>query len=228
MQRQLADRNGRAAPDERLSLRMGLNVADTIFEAGDVMPTRPKPERLAMAAIERDRNDATALAVCGHARSFLLHDYDAGAELAQPRTAGRPLLRAGAEPGELHQQLHGRWRRSRAAGRAQHSPVAARPARLLLFCNAGIAHYARGDYETAVRFARRAAAQKKVLCANLRMVSAGLVALGQIDEARATATMLMEIDPNFRLSRYRDLCPWQDGATRETFLDRLRQTGLPA
>ena len=194
----------------------------------DMQADAAEAERLALAATERDRSDATALAVCGHARSFLLHDYDAGAELLDRALQEGPSCALAWNLASCTSSYTGDG--DEAVRRAEHSlRLSPRdPLGFFYLCNAGIAQYARGDYEQAVRFARRAAAQKKVFRANLRMLTAGLIALGQVEEARATAAILMEVDPNFRLSRYRDLCPWQDGATRETFIDRLRQSGLPA
>src|SRR5437868_3455054 len=49
----------------------------------DLRADSAEAERLAMAAIELDRDDATALAVCGHTRSFLFHDYESGTALLE-------------------------------------------------------------------------------------------------------------------------------------------------
>jgi tetratricopeptide (TPR) repeat protein len=193
----------------------------------DLRADSAEAERLAMAAIELDRNDATALAVCGHARSFLLHDYDAGAELLEQALREGPSCALAWTLASCTSSYMGEA--EEAVRRADHSlRLSPRdPLAFFYLTNAGIAHYANGDFEQSIKFARRAAAQKKTFRANLRMLAAGQVALGQLDEARTTATTLMEVDPEFRLTRYRDLCPWQDGGTRETFIDRLRQAGLP-
>ncbi|MFO1159338.1 MAG: adenylate/guanylate cyclase domain-containing protein [Reyranellaceae bacterium] len=194
----------------------------------DMHADTAEAERLATMAIELDRNDATALAVCGHARSFLLHDYDAGAQLLERALREGPSCALAWTLASCTSSYRGEG--PEAVERAEHSlRLSPRdPLAFFYLCNTGIAHYANGDYAQAVLFARRAAGQKRTFRANLRMLAAGLVALGRIDEARATSATLMEVDPDFRLGRYRELCPWQDGATRETFIDRLRQSGLPA
>jgi adenylate cyclase len=194
----------------------------------DMRADSAEAERLAIAAIERDHNDATALAVCGHARSFLLHDYEAGADLLEHALREGPSCALAWTLASCTCSYMGDG--AEAVRRAEHSlRLSPRdPLAFFYICNTGIAHYANGDFDMAVQFARRAAGHKRTFRANLRMLTAGLVALGQVDEARATAATLMEVHPEFRLSRYRELCPWQDGGTRETFIDRLRQAGLPA
>jgi adenylate cyclase len=193
----------------------------------DMRADSAEAERLADRAIELDRNDATALAVCGHARSFLLHDYDAGADLLERALREGPSCALAWTLASCTSSYMGDG--PEAVRRAEHSlRLSPRdPLGFFYLTNTGIAHYANGDYEKAVHFARRAAAQKGTFRANLRMLAAGLVALGQTDEARATAAKLIEVNPEFRLCRYRELCPWQDGGMRETFIDRLRQAGLP-
>lgn len=194
----------------------------------DMRADSAEAERLSARAIDLDRNDAAALAVCGHARSFLLHDYEAGEDLLSRALHEGPSCALAWTLASCTSSYRGEG--EEAVRRAEHSlRLSPRdPLAFFYLCNAGIAHYANGDYETAVQFARRAAGQKKTFRANLRMLAAGLVALGHLDEARATAATLMEVDPEFRLTRYRDLCPWQDGGTRESFIERLRQARLPA
>jgi adenylate cyclase len=193
----------------------------------DLRADSAEAERLALAAIERDRHDATALAVCGHARSFLLHDYEAGNDLLDRALQEGPSCALAWTLASCTRSYMGDG--PEAVRRAEHSlRLSPRdPLAFFYLCNQGIAHYANRDYHETVRFARKAAAQKKTFRANLRLLTAGLMALGQVGEARAAATTLMEVDPQFRLSRYRELCPFQDGGMREEFLERLRQAGLP-
>ncbi|MPZ32031.1 MAG: hypothetical protein GEV13_13720 [Rhodospirillales bacterium] len=194
----------------------------------DIGADSAEAERLATMAVELDRNDATALAVCGHARSFLLHDYDAGAQLLDRALQEGPSCALAWNLASCTSSYRGEA--AQAVERAEHSlRLSPRdPLAFFYLCNAGIAHYANGDYGKSVAFARRAAGQKRTFRANLRMLAAGLIALGQIEEARATAATLMEVHPDFRLGRYRELCPWQDGGMRETFIGRLHEAGLPA
>jgi len=88
------------------------------------------------------------------------------------------------------------------------------------------AHYIRGDHGDAVAFARLAASRNNSLAFNLRCLAASLVALEQIDEARGVAQQLLRVQPSFRLTEYRPLCPFT-GMTLDTWIHRLRQAGLP-
>jgi adenylate cyclase len=183
--------------------------------------------RLAEAAIERDGNDAAALAICGHTQSFLLRDYDAGASLLDRALLAGPSCALAWNLASCTSSYIGEGAEAvtRAETSLRLSPCD--PLAFFYICNLGIAHYACGAYEEAVRCGRRSAAAKKTFRANLRTLAASLVALGQLDEARSVGAMLMEVDPAFRLTSYRDLCPWRDADTRGLFVDRLRQAGLP-
>jgi adenylate cyclase len=91
----------------------------------------------------------------------------------------------------------------------------------------GLAHYADGSYEAAVEWDRKALGQNPHFRAGLRVLAASLVALGRLDEAREAARDLLREQPSFRVSAYAPHCPWQDAETRETFLRRLVEAGLP-
>jgi hypothetical protein len=52
--------------------------------------TPPRAGRTAAAAIERDGNDALALAIFGHVHSFLRKDYDTAVELLERALRARP------------------------------------------------------------------------------------------------------------------------------------------
>jgi hypothetical protein len=57
---------------------------------------------------------------------------------------------------------------------------------------------------------------------------ADLVALGQVDEARAVAADLMRLEPDFRISVYeRTRQPFQVPEMRARLLGHLRTAGLP-
>jgi adenylate cyclase len=183
--------------------------------------------RLAAAAVERDKYDAAALAISGHANSFLLHDYDTGIDLTDRALAAGPSSALAWNLASCTSSYIGEGRE--AVARAEHSlRLSPRdPLSFFYLCNLGIAHYADGNYEQAVQFGRKAAAQKKTFRANLRTLAASLVAIEQVSEARTIAATLAEVDPSFRLSTYRQLVPWRQADSRNLFIDRLRQAGLP-
>lgn len=183
--------------------------------------------RLAAEAIERDRYDANALAICGHARSFLLHDYATGADLLDRALEAGPSCALAWTLGSCTASYTGDG--PQAVARAEHSlRLSPRdPLAFFYICNLGIAHYANGAYEEAVLCGRKAFAQKKSFRANLRTLAASLVALDRLEEARSVGAKLLDVDPDFRLSHYEKLCPWQGSDTRDLFMNRLRQANLP-
>jgi hypothetical protein len=67
------------------------------------------------------------------------------------------------------------------------------------------AHYVSGHYEEAILWGRRAA--RRVQTSNLRTLTASLVAVGKIDEARAVAQRLLQVDPKFRLGLFESRTP---------------------
>jgi adenylate cyclase len=184
-------------------------------------------ERLAEAAIERDANDATALAINGHTKSFLMHDYDAGAGLLERALWAGPSCALAWNLASCTSSYIGEH--AEAVRRAETSlRLSPRdPLAFFFICNLGIAYYAGGNYDEAVRCGRRSGAEKKTFRANLRTLTASLVALERFEEARSVAAMLMEVDPGFRLTAYSGLCPWRDPEVRGLFINRLRQADLP-
>lgn len=90
----------------------------------------------------------------------------------------------------------------------------------------GQAHYINGNYDEAVVWARKTAALNGRLSANLRVLAAAYIAKGQDEEARGVTRMLLDIQPRFKLSVYRERCPFKAGL-RDRFVEHLREAGLP-
>jgi adenylate cyclase len=64
--------------------------------------------------------------------------------------------------------------------------------------------------------------------ANLRYLAAGLAALGRLQEARAVAEKLLQLQPDFRLSEFeRTLQPFRVPEIRDRYIDHLKKAGLP-
>jgi adenylate cyclase len=182
--------------------------------------------RLAAAAVERDPADGFALAIHGHIKAYLFHDYDAAIS-----TFDRAL---NAAPGNAMV-----WSFSSAPfsytgnarigiERAEHglrlSPVDTQAHFYLTFL--ALAHYVAGSYDEAVIWARKGADLNSQLCATLRILTASLVGQGSLDEARHFGQMHMKIQPRFQLSAYAQLCPYL-GEIGTGFMARLRTAGLP-
>jgi TolB-like protein len=202
-----------------------------VFRVGEGWSTDPVADakqalRLAETAIGLNPDDPQGLAIYGHVQSFLRRDFaramvylDRAIE-AGPSSALAHTM-AGATCGYLGQ---GDLAVAHSRQGLRLSPIDAHR-----FWHEGVlaqAHYIRGDHGDAVAFARLAASRNNSLAFNLRCLAASLVALEQIDEARGVAQQLLRVQPSFRLTEYRPLCPFT-GMTLDTWIHRLRQAGLP-
>lgn len=183
--------------------------------------------KLASAAVDRDASNSLALAICGHVKSFLFHEYAAATSYFEraincsPSHAWAWALSSGtyAYMGD-HKEAIERAERGIAL-----SPADRHAFYYLSFL--GLAHYAGESYEAAVDCDRKAVGQNPHFRAGLRVLIASLVALGRLDEAKDVARALLSEQPSFRVSVYAPQCPWCDNNIRETFLKRLLDAGLP-
>jgi adenylate cyclase len=183
--------------------------------------------RLAAAAIELDKYDALGLALYGHARSFLLKDYDAGKGFLDRALVASPNCALAWTLSSCTCTYLGETRIAIERGERGLRLSPLDPLIFFYLHNLGMAHYVNGSYEDAVSYGRKAAAHKRTFRANLRVLAGSLVALGMMAEAQEAAQILLEAQPDFRLSAYASLCPFKDRDIRELFLERLRLAGLP-
>lgn len=183
---------------------------------------------LAAKAIELDSQNALALATYGHVRSFLFHDYDVAlgyferALAACPNSALAWFLSSGTMSYV-----------GRTAEAIQNAKQALRlspfdQSLFAFYMFLGMAYYANGEYEEAIKAGRRSLSERPTYTANLRVLSAALAAKGEVADARGIASRLMVLEPNFNLADYeRTLLPFRDQEIRSVYLDHLRKAGLP-
>jgi adenylate cyclase len=202
-----------------------------IFRVGEGWSTDPDADaeeaaRVARAAIEREGNDALALAIFGHVQSFLLRDFNAAdAVLNRAIDVGPNCAVAWAMSSVTRGYLGDG---ANAVARAEHG-LRLSPLDAHVFWHEGVlaqAHYINGDYQAAVAWARRATAHNPSTMFSLRVLAASLAALGLQLDSRRVARELLRRQPKFRLSTYAPSCPFT-GATLDAWIDRLRLAGLP-
>ena len=183
--------------------------------------------RLATAAVERDSYDAMALALCGHAKSLLLHEFDEAIALFDRALAASPssaLAWMRSSPtysylGNAEEAIR------RASYGIQLSPIDTH-----LFyphTSLGIGYYVAGDHEEGARWGRRARDENTKYTANLRFLAANLAAAGRSEEAREVSESLLALEPGFLVSRFVESYPIQDPERRRRLADDLRRAGLP-
>jgi adenylate cyclase len=180
----------------------------------------------AAAAIERDPDDALALAIAGHVQSFLLRDYSKAISLLDRAIAAAP---SSAMAWTMSSATRGYIGDGATAVQHAEQGVRLSPLDARLFWHEGLlaqAHYVNGDYEQALEWGRSALERNESIRYNIRTLTATLVALGRNDEAGEAARQLLRVQPDFRLGPYAERCPFQRPIL-DTWLARLKSAGLP-
>ncbi|MGE0734173.1 MAG: adenylate/guanylate cyclase domain-containing protein [Alphaproteobacteria bacterium] len=193
----------------------------------DIEAHTREAQRCAELALEEDSSDPLALAIYGHAMSFLFRKYEQAVEAfdraltASPNSAVAWALSAPTYfyLGECAQAV------TRAEYALRLSPLD--PYAPFYQGILAMAHYINGTYEDSVRWGRKSMAANPNLTANLRNLIVALVAVGELDEARALARHMIELQPTFRVTPYIERYPLRDTERRKLFAEQLLAAGLP-
>jgi DNA-binding SARP family transcriptional activator/TolB-like protein len=180
----------------------------------------------AAKALELDKNNAVALAIHGQTLSFNDRNYAAARQYLDRAIAVGPssLLAwtlSAATYGWSGNGAMGIEHASRAMRLSPFDPFAFFTEHML-----SQAHYVNGDHAAAITLARRVEQRNPRLTSNLRTLTASLAAAGMIDEARETASRMLDYEPRFRLSGFERRTPLCN-AVRGDYVARLRSAGLP-
>jgi len=192
----------------------------------DDMGDRAKAATAARSAIDRDRNDAVALAIYGHVQSYLMKDYLTASDYLNRALVVGPSCAWAWGYSSLTSGYLGDYEAAvaRAENSVRLSPIG--PDAFWLEHYLSQAYYLSGRYDDAVGWGRMSAAHASANTSNLRSLIAGLVALGEIAEARMVAQRLLQLAPAFRLTTFRARTPLR-GEVRDLFAERLKLAGVP-
>jgi adenylate cyclase len=179
------------------------------------------------AALLRDPNNVWALALSGHLRALLLHDYDTAFDLFDRALRSSPNTAfAWSRSSPVFSYVGDGAEATRRAMQALHlSPFD--PNIFFTHCALGFAAYTEGDYERAVAWARRSYAENPAYTANLRFLVASLAATEESLEARHFAQILCRLEPGFRVRRFIETYAYRDEPLRVRFAEHLKSAGLP-
>jgi len=183
---------------------------------------------LATRAVGIDRTNALALATLGHINTILRRDSNAALDCFRDALAACPNhpLAWTLSSGTLAYLGDGAEALRRAEQGLRLSPRD--PMRYSQFMFIGIAHYASGNFEEAVRWQRRSATENPLHGATLLLLAAALAADGSRDEAQEVGARFIALRPGFSLDAYASTrLPFFDPALREAFAAHLRIAGLP-
>jgi transcriptional regulator with AAA-type ATPase domain/TolB-like protein len=182
--------------------------------------------RLATAAFERDSFDAMALALCGHVKSLLLHEFDDAIALFDRAITASP---SSAIAWTRSSPTYSYIGDAREAIRRAEQGLRLSPLDLhIFFAHAilGLALYVADEHEEGIRWGRKAMEENPRWTANLRFLSVNLAAVGHLDEAREVGRALLAMEPGFRVDRFIEGYALRD-PLRVRFANHLRQAGLP-
>src|SRR5262249_26969393 len=153
--------------------------------------------RLAEASVARDGSNALALSLLGHHRSYLFREYDLAIALFERALTASPShARAWGLSAPTYNYIGDPASAlSRAERAIRLSPQD--PMSFWYRTTICIAHYTLGDYDKAVETGRIAQADNWRYATIHRTIAAALAASGKIEEARAAAAVILELEPAF-------------------------------
>jgi adenylate cyclase len=186
---------------------------------------RAEGERLAHAALERERDDPTVLWMAGHALGFLTHDYDTALALLDRSLA--------LNPNSASAYCFSAWSRCCAGFPGIAIPQVQAALRLspidrniFMFQSAlAVAYCMTGQHEKAVEWGQKAVQEQPRWTGSYRPLASSLAHLGRFKEARAVMARLLEIDPAFSLDFIQQV--YMPSAGRDILMAGLRLTGVP-
>jgi TolB-like protein len=188
---------------------------------------RAAVDRFNAAALERDPLDVRALSLSGHLRSLLFRDFETALALFDRALRASPnsAFAWARSSGTFSYMGDGGEGRRRAEEALRLSPFD--PFNFFTNTVLAIACYTQGDYDGAVAAARRAYAENPNYTANLRFLTAGLAAMGSLDEARRIGRAMVRLEPGFRTRKFCEGYAYRDPARRAGLAGHLLLAGLP-
>jgi DNA-binding SARP family transcriptional activator/TolB-like protein len=213
-----------AAPYAFLALWHTLRV--TQGWSSEPQADRVKADEFASAALLRDPNDPHALSLSGHVRALLFREFDAAFDLfdrALRATPNSVFAWARSSPAFSYSGNAAEGRR-RAEEALRLSPLD--PHVFFTYSALALADYVEGDYERAIEWGRRSAAENPIWTGNLRLLTASLAAAGRIAEARHVGNTIRRLEPNFRVRQFCDTYAFGEEARRTLLAAHLLLAGL--
>lgn len=225
LERALKLQPGYAAAYTYLAMWHMLNIGQGY--SGDENRESAEMLRAANLALERDPADAHALALLGHCKAWLYRDYESAIDLFEQAYIVSP-----------NSAFVWGWSSPVCSYLGDGATGVARAERALRLCPIGphsyfyravlaLGHYTLGRYADAARWSRRSMAVYPQYEANLRFLAASLAASGRVQEARRVARSLLELRPDFSVSRFASRYAYRDPQRNALLGEHLRLAGLP-
>jgi len=101
------------------------------------------------------------------------------------------------------------------------------PEMYFLEAAAAMAAFSNEDYDKAIQFGESSRRRIPTHTSNLRGLIAAYSAAGRDDLAKPTAEYLLQVDPEFRLNKYRESSPFANFDTGKKMAYHLQRAGVP-
>ena len=201
---------------------IGYNVAQGW--STDVKSDYAESTRLGRLALEIDENDSETLAQMGRGTAAFTDDYASAADFVNRAVVLNPnAASAWNHRGWVYRYIGGPKEALLSFERAiRLSPLD--PMLYDTYTGVASTFITVGRFDEAVSEAKKALRQNPLFTSAYRCLAAALAYLGRDAEAKEAAARLLEIEPNFRISKWVGYgSRWQG----EKFIEGLRLAGLP-
>jgi TolB-like protein/DNA-binding SARP family transcriptional activator len=184
-------------------------------------------DHFAQSAIERNSMEPMALAVHGQVASYLYKDFD----LAFRRFEAALRINANAAPAWMWSAAAHAWMGNGPRAIEEiNKAMALSPFDPLMYAYnayAGMAYLVDGQYERAIECALRSLRENRTYTAAHRLLVIALVLAGRVNEARASARRLLELEPGLTVAGFRRRYPGSAASHADSFCDALARAGVP-
>lgn len=183
--------------------------------------------RLASAAIAADYDDPVALCLAGHVFASLGGDLEKGIALIDRSLAINPNSAEAWARSSMVRTYGGQYE---TAIDHAHQCLALNPLdpnAFIPLCAAAFANLFQGRNDEAIALANAALRGKQRPPMALRILIAAHWSRRHVEEARALAQELMQVEPEFRRSAWARRSPFRKAEQTRIFLDAFTAVGLP-
>ncbi len=184
--------------------------------------------RHAESALELDDTDPWALSVYGLVAAYLNKDL----ETAIARYDRALTINPSAAPAWGWSTSAYAWL-GRGEEAVRRAPMAIQlspfdPNMYAFTSHAGAAHAVAGQYDQAIDYCRRSLRENRMFNSSHRILTISLALAGRIEEARAAASQLLELEPTLTVGGFRTRYPGSGSPHASRFCDALLHAGVPA
>ena len=193
----------------------------------DVAKESAETAKQARRAVELGRDDAAVLSRAGYALARVVYEPEEGADLIERALALNPHLSSAWQFGGLLKAFRGEPETAieHLAHAMRLSPLD--PSLYSMQTATALAHFVAGRYDDSVLWAEKASREDPNFLPAIRIIATSAGMSGQLERAQKAAKRMLEIDPDFRVSRLTDHVPLRRPDDLARYAEGLRRAGLP-